>query len=99
MIKLPQGGQFDVRDLVAYIKASGYNYIIQGQQNVSLEKHSKHRSLDYWLRQFAPNANTKQADSAVLHALADTGFLEVVDDLLCPETGERCKGLRLVEPA
>lgn len=98
MIDLPNGGQFNVDDLIAYIEASGRNYIIQGQQSVSRENHSKHQSLDYWLRQFAANPDTKQAENSVLNALVRTGLFEVVDDLVCPETGENCKGLRLLYP-
>lgn len=99
MIDLPYGGQFDIHDLIAHIDASGRNFIIQGQQNVSQENHSKRLSLDYWLRQFADNPDTKQAENSVLDTLALTGLLEVVDNLVCPETGELCKGLRVVRRA
>jgi hypothetical protein len=98
MIDLPNGGQFDARDLIAYIEESGRDYIIQGQQSSSRENHSKQLSLDYWLRQFAENENTKQAENSVLTALVETGLFEVVDDLECPETGWLCKGIRLVRP-
>jgi hypothetical protein len=53
MIKLPYGGknaQFDVRELVAYIKKSGRDFIVQGSQQCGLTNHTKKHSLDYWLR-------------------------------------------------
>lgn len=96
MIDLPYGGAFDEHDLVAYIRASGRDYIIQGQQAVSLDEHTKPQSLDYWLRQFGKNPNTKQAENSVLDALVATGLFEISKNLICPDTGERCKGLRLV---
>lgn len=96
MISLPYGGKFDEHDLVAYIRATGRNYIIQGQQAVSRGKHKKPKSLDYWLRQFGNNPNTKQAEKSVLDALVATGLFEIVNNLICPDSGNRCKGLRLV---
>lgn len=98
MIALPNGGQFNVHDLIAHIEASGRNYIIQGQQSVSREKHSKHLSLDYWLRQFAKNPDTRQAENFVLDELERTGLFEIAEKLVCPDTGKLCKGLRLVHP-
>ena len=96
MIQLPSGGQFDENDLVTYIQATGRNSIIQGQQNATLANHTKQESLDYWLRQFATNQDTRQAENAVLDALAAAGLFEIINDLECPETGEICKGVRLV---
>lgn len=96
MIDLPYGGTFDEHDLVAHIQASGRDYIIQGQQAVSLDDHTKPQSLDYWLRQFGDNPNTKQAENSVLDALVATGLFEIVNDLICPDSGERCKGVRLI---
>ena len=96
MIDLPFGGNFSEHSLVAYINASGRDYIVQGQQAASLANHTKPRSLDYWLRQFGSNPDAKQADNGVLEALATTGLFAIVDDLICPDSGERCKGVRLV---
>lgn len=96
MINLSFGGQFDEHALVAYIRASGRDYIIQGQQAVSLVDHSKPQSLDRWLRQFAPSPNTKQADNRVLGDLVATNLFVIVHNLICPDTGEPCKGVRLV---
>ena len=96
MISLPYGGSFDEHDLIAYIRISGRDYIIQGQQAVSLNEHTKPKSLDYWLRKYGKNANTKQAENSVLEALVATGHFEVCKKLLCPDTGARCKGLRLL---
>jgi hypothetical protein len=96
MIKLPYGGQFDEKALVAHIKASGRDYIIQGQQTASYANHTKPQSLDYWLRQFASNCDTKQAENSVLDALVATGLFRIEDQLGCPDSGRQCKGLRLV---
>ncbi len=97
MIDLPYGGEFDEHDLVAYIRASGRDYIIQGQQAVSRDEHKKPKSLDYWLRQFGNNPNTKQAENSVLDALVSTGLFKIINKLMCPDSGLRCKGLRLVK--
>jgi len=99
MIDLPHGGRgckFDEKDLVKYIQESGSNYIIQGQQNHSLAKHTKPHSLDFWLRQFAKCHDTKQAVNSVCDDLVATGLFRFSDDLVCPDTGRRVKGLCLV---
>lgn len=97
-ITLPHGGggQFYPLDLVAHLRKSGRTYIVQGQQKARLSGHTKPHSLDYWLRQYARNPDTKQADNDVLNALAATGLFRIVTDLECPDSGRRCKGLRLV---
>ena len=96
MIYLPYGGAFDEHDLVSHIRTSGRDYIIQGQQALSLNEHTKPNSLDYWLRQFGNNPNTKQAENSVLDALVATGLFVIITNLVCPDSGKRCKGLRLV---
>jgi hypothetical protein len=96
MIALPYGGQFSEHDLVDYIRASGRDYIVQGQQTEALANHTKPQSLDYWLRQFASNPNTKQAEISVIDALVKTGLFVFVQRLRCPDSGNDCKGLRLV---
>ena len=95
MIHLPAGGSFDERDLVTHINTSGRDYIIQGQQNTSFANHTKPQSLDYWLREHSPNRDTRQAENTVLDALVATGRFEIVNNLICPDTGEKCKGVRL----
>lgn len=95
MITLPYGGQFNERDLVKHIRASGRNYIIQGQQTVAEADHTKPSSLDYWLRQFAHNRDTKQAEASVIDALVNTGLFVSVKRLRCPDSGIDCKGLKL----
>ena len=95
MIFLPYGGKFEESDLVAHIRSTGRNYIIQGQQAVSKIDHSKPQSLDYWLRQFASKFNTKQAENSVIEALVETGYFRVERNIPCPDSGRRCKGLRL----
>jgi hypothetical protein len=98
MIYLPFGGQFNEHDLVAHIRASGRDYIVQGQQAVARARHTKPQSLDYWLRQFGQSPDTKQAENSVLDTLVATRLFIIVDKLLCPDSGEHCKGLRLVQP-
>jgi len=95
MIRLNYGGQFDEHALVEYIRATGRDYIVQGQQACTLADHTKPSSLDYWLRQFAANPDTKQADNTVIRHLVHTGLFKVADDLLCPDSGRLCKGVRL----
>ena len=96
MINLSYGGSFDEQALVRHISQSGRNYIIQGQQNHIQAAHTKPDSLDYWLRQFAHNPHTKQADDNVIAALVATGLFKVSYNLPCPNNGQRCKGLILV---
>ncbi len=100
MINLPHGGKdscFNANDLVAYIKDSLRGYIIQGQQNHSLENHTKPRSLDYWLRvNYTDNKDSKQAVKPVIDALVKTGKFVEVKKLQCPDTGNLCKGVRLI---
>jgi hypothetical protein len=96
MIRLPYGGQFDERELVAYIRASRRDYIIQGQQAVARANHTKRQSLDYWLRQFAHNPDTKQAETSVVNALVATGLFVSADRVQCPDSGRYCRGLKVV---
>lgn len=96
MIHLPYGGNFDEHNLVRYIRGTGRNYIIQGQQAVSRDEHAKPKSLDFWLRQYGKNPNTKQAENSVLDALVNTGLFKIDKYLICPDSGRKCKGLRLV---
>jgi hypothetical protein len=95
MIRLSYGGQFDEHTLIEYIRATGRDYIVQGQQACTLAGHTKPSSLDYWLRQFAPNADTKQADNTVVSQLVRTGLFKATNSLLCPDSGKLCKGVRL----
>jgi len=96
MIKLLYGGQFSENDLVTHLRASRRNYIIQGQQAVSLANHTKPQSLDYWLRQFASQQDTKQAENTILNALVATGLFRIATNLACPDSGRICKGLLIV---
>jgi hypothetical protein len=85
MIRLPHAGknvQFDEQDLISYIRKSGRDYIIQGQQKCSLSEHTKPSSLDHWLRlNYATNPDTKQAVNEVIEHLVATGLFEAVDGL------------------
>ena len=97
MIEMKYGYKFDEDVLVKYIKASGKDYIIQGQKAVPLASHSKPQSLDVWLRiTFPKKCDTKLADNYILDALVSTGKFVFVQQLECPTSGNFCKGLRLV---
>ena len=96
MIDLTYGGQFDQNDLVAHILQTGRDYIIQGQTACSQADHPKPSSLDFWLRQFADNNDTKQADNDVMDSLLATGLFQESRNLVCPDSGNSCKGLVLV---
>ena len=74
MIETNYGAIFEESELIDYIKKSGRNYIIQGQTACSIHNHPKPNSLDYWLRQFGKNPNTKQADNEVMKSLVPLGF-------------------------
>jgi len=98
MIELSFGGEFDENGLVEHIRRSGRDYIIQGQQTDNMESHHKPSSLDSWLRQMeGVEANKKQADNNVIQQLVDTGLFTLVSGLICPDTGVRSKGLKIVE--
>ena len=99
MIPLCYGGQFDERELVEYIRATPRDYIIQGQQRAAKANHTKAHSLDYWLRQFAHNPDTKQAEKSVIKALVATGLFVFVKRLQCPDSGKYCQGLKLITDA
>jgi hypothetical protein len=98
-IELPHGGPgagFHVRELVDYIEHSGRDYIIAGAVDCALADHPKPSSLDCWLREnFARNKETRQARSEVIAQLTAGGLFEQSDDLVCPDQGVRCRGLKL----
>jgi type II secretory pathway component PulJ len=100
-IELPHGGPgagFPLSALADHIRSTGRDYIIQGQQRCTLAEHTKLNSLDYWLRQnCTERKDTRQAVNQVLDTLVATGHFEVARGLLCPDSGRRCKGLRLVK--
>ena len=99
MIRLPYGGQnaqFNEQDLISHIVNTGRDYIIQGQQQCSLVKHTKPNSLDYWLRvNYSNNPDTKQAVNEVIEQLVGTGLFAELDNLSCPDSGNLCKGIKL----
>ena len=97
-IELPHGGPgagFRVSALEDHVRRSGRDTIIQGQQNCTLENHTKLNSLDVWLRRhYTARKNTKQAVNQVVEVLVATGRFEIAY-VPCPDSGRRCKGLRL----
>ena len=103
MIDLPYGGgaQFNEYDLVDYIRAShpARDYVIIGAQKDRLVRHHKPHSLDYWLRKRSGRPNTMQAVGSIIDALVATGLFTKEDNLVCPDSGRKCKGLRLARGA
>ena len=98
MIVLPYGNNsFNSDDLKEYIRRTGRNYIIQGQVARRRSDHHKPSSLDCWLRDnYAQYPDTKQAVNEVIDALVNTReFME--GDFICPDSGRRCKGIRIVK--
>lgn len=95
VIELPYGGEFNANDLVAHVRSTGIEYIIQGQRAATREAHNKKTSLDYWLRQYAKRPDYKQASNAVIDELVGTGLFEFSRNLICPETGRKCRGIVL----
>ncbi len=94
-IELANGG-FLVRELIDYMERSGRSYIVTGEVDCALADHPKPSSLDYWLReQFAKNKETKQATHEVIAQLMATGLFEQLEDLRCPDSGQKSKGIRL----
>lgn len=103
MIKLSYGGEFDENELVDYIRKSANEtessekYIIKGSNKCGRDAHPKPLSLDYWLRQFAPEPNMLQSTDEVSNALVNTTLFEAREGLACPDSGRDCKGLVLVQ--
>jgi hypothetical protein len=97
-INLPYGNNsFDSNSLKEHIRTMGRNYIIQGQKACRRINHPKPNSLDCWLRDnYARNPDTKQTVNEVIADLVNTGdFAE--GDFYCPDSGRRCKGVRIIE--
>jgi hypothetical protein len=102
IIRLPDGGgmSFDAWDLVDFVRNSGRDYIIQGQQKVAQANHTKRRSLDYWLREkYAKNPDVKQASNEVVDELVATGLFEECVAKCPDKKTTKCKGIRLTKKA
>jgi hypothetical protein len=99
-IVLPYGNNtLDSDELINHISTTGRNYIIQGQVQCSREFHPKPNSLDCWLRDnYSQNPDTKQAVNEVVLALVNTDEFEE-GGFICPDSGKRCKGVRIVDTA
>jgi hypothetical protein len=99
-IALPHGAPgegFKISDLVSYLRKTHKDWIIQGQTNCSLADHHKPNSLDVWIRNnHTTRKNTKQASNDLLHEIIETGLFEE-GNFTCPDSGRRCKGIKLVK--
>ena len=91
------GDAFDTCDLIAYIRSTGRNYIVQGQQICKLQDHTKPNSLDVWMRKQGDpaKANTKQADNKVIADLVGTGKFRG-GLFTCPDSGRSAKGIEVI---
>lgn len=99
MIHMPYGGgaQFDEHELVAYIHASGRDYMIIGGANCAFKDHKKPHSLDFWLRSKTKCSDTRQTCKALMDDLVATGLFAEGSRLKCPDIEHSfCKGIRLV---
>ncbi|SFV16548.1 hypothetical protein [Pseudoduganella namucuonensis] len=96
MIELRYTGLgFDEQELIDHIKASGKNFMVQGQRIKTLANHTKPKSLDVWLRnRFPKMQDTKLADNYVIDALVETGRFTATKER-CPDSGKLCKAIRL----
>lgn len=97
IIDLPYGNNtFDSVNLKKHIKATGRNFIIQGQTACSRSAHPKPKSLDCWLRDnYVKNPDTKQAVNEVIKSLIKTGEYKE-GKYTCPDSGRKCKGIELL---
>ena len=98
-IELPYGAPgegFMVSYLVTYLQACCKDYIIQGQVHCRLADHPKPNSLDVWLRRnFTSRQDTNQATNELVHEIAATGLFKE-GRFICPDSGRKCKGIRLI---
>jgi hypothetical protein len=99
IIPLPFGGpgtSLPVERLVRQIQDSGREYMIVGGINCVYSEHKKPHSLDYWLRtHFTKRKDVRQTTQEVIDALVATGLFTEQNELVCPDSGRRCKGIRL----
>lgn len=97
-IELPYGAPgegFSVSYLITYLQASNQEFIIQGQRTCCLAEHPKPHSLDVWLRKnFTSRQDRKQATNELVQEITKTGLFEE-GWFTCPDSGRRCKGIRL----
>jgi hypothetical protein len=70
--------------------------MIVGGINCVYSEHKKPHSLDYWLRtHFTKRKDVRQTTQEVIDALVATGLFTEQNELVCPDSGRRCKGIRL----
>ena len=98
-IELPYGAPgegFTINYLVTFLEVAHKDYIIQGQRSCCLSEHPKPHSLDFWLRKnFTSKQDTKQATNDLLDQIVETGRFEE-GWFICPDSGRKCKGIRLI---
>ena len=98
-ISLPEddNNAFHVSSLLRHLITVQRDFIVQGQQHVALASHTKPSSLDYWLRQnVAQEKDTAQATNVLLTQLCNTGLFVFDNQVTCPDSGNACRGIRLV---
>jgi hypothetical protein len=98
-IKLPEekGKSFNLAMLLRLLVDEGRPYIIQGQNNCTLDNHPRSKSLDYWVRNtIAEYPDRKQATNKLVASICETGLFRINKKLWCPDTGKPCKGIELI---
>jgi hypothetical protein len=96
-IKLRDGGSISLDSLIHFFRENG-GQVVLGAVKAIFKEHNKTSSLEYWLRlNGAQNRNQMQAESLLVDKLLSTGYFEAAM-LPCPETGRRCKGIKLRRP-
>lgn len=93
-IRIHNSETFDALELIAELKQRGVNAIVQGQQAVALDSHTKPQSLDYWLRARSKNKDTKLATNEVIDQLVNTDLF-IEDEVHCADSGRKCKGVKI----
>ncbi len=90
--------EFSIEVLINHLNQSGLTHIIQGQQHVALNAHTKNLSLDFWLRtNIAQSQDTAQATNNVIEQLVASGSFIQSNNLVCPNSGRLCSGIELSE--
>lgn len=91
VMKQSYNGSVPVSRILALLFKGG---VVIGQQKAAKTKHTKPKSLDYWLREFGESRDTKQADKDFIDDLVKTGLFTRAK-VICPTTGRLCKGIEL----
>lgn len=93
-IKLDDGTQVSVCDIISYIRENDNKIIPIGAEHSAILDHSKPFSLDYFLRLLAKCPDTCQATENVIKQLLKYNFFRL-SKTKSPTTGRYLKTLKL----